>query len=342
MPVNAADVQEQAIRQFVLDALGLAEATYRFWDERTLEAFVPVKRPPSFFGVEQPPFDRLVLVFGDDPRGLPDGAELVTAGSYRLGWFIDGVRERGRLAIARVPYTLNLSQVQSRIRGARSAGSGPVQWGRFTVTYERHLVVNFKYGVKSDEPFEDVDSLSISLEDGHIRRGIMEALNGWEVQDLRPCPDLQGTIAPGEAAGRLASAVAERVQQEHPHWEVGPQQRFEEEIARLASFFSDRTSQRAEWAEADRLVEELREKFRPRLYVRFINAALILWPAVLLECDALNAAGRLETVKYEPVLDAVSTAEPASARRVRPDGADGVFRGTSPEYRGRTAPGSEP
>lgn len=305
--MDSSEAQNQDIRQFVLEALDIAGATYRHIDERMLEAFVPVKRPPSFFGIEQPPFDRLVLVFGEDPRGLPAEAELVSAGSYRLGWFIDGMRERGKLSLARVPYTLNLSRVQAVVRRTWPGFADHVFWSRFAVAYERHLIVNFKAGLQSDEPFERVESLSISLEDGSLRNGLMKLLRDWDVRDLEACPALNTPVPLREAARRLVNTMLERIQAEYPQWEREPQQRYEEEVARLAAFFGDKGDQGTGWAEAGRLVDELREKYRPRLYVLWINAALILLPAV--QFEYAGRPGQHGTVRFEPVGERLSVSD---------------------------------
>lgn len=314
------------VQRFVLESLDLAGATYRCLDDHTVEAFVPVNRPPSFFGSnEQPPFDRLLLVFGDDPRGLPADAELVTPGSYRLGWFVDGIRKRGRFARARVPYTLALAKAHRQIRRQWPYLGEDVYFGRFTVSHEHHLMINFKISLRSDSSVDEIDSLSLNMKTGELRRGLMGNLKEWAVEDIGVSGLSTHNLDMIHAARTLADQARRYAEESHPGWEREPEARYREEIERLSAYYADRPADRIDLNECSRIADELREKFRPRLHIGIFGAALILLPAVHFEYEAIGRGPvRAGVVRFEPVGGRVQLLNVPDSALVIPPGDAGV------------------
>jgi len=248
--LTAAETEE-----FVIECLQLSNSTYRKTDGGLIEAFVPVKRPPSFFGIEQPPYDRLLMAFGDDPRGLPADAELVSPGSYRLNWFIEGLRSRGRLCQAYVPLNLPLSRVQKQIRTlwpqyhcqhpGHNHRHEDLYLGRFNNRHELYLLTNFKCSLKSDESKEYIDSAAINLINGSIRYDLHECLaaSAWPVKDCVHAADVPAATEPEitieQAFQALIDTVFTRAEEEFGDWRTEPQSRFADELERLEAYYDD-------------------------------------------------------------------------------------------------------
>lgn len=322
MPYSHKTLSAEETEGFVIESLQLSNSTYRKIDGGLIEAFVPVKRPPSFFGIEQPPFDRLLMAFGDDPRGLPAEAELVSPGSYRLNWFIDGLRSRGRLCQAYVPFTLPLSKIQKQVRALWPHRLEDLYLGRFSNNHELYLLATFKSSLKSDESKEYIDSAAINLVNGSIEYSLPECLAAWPVKDCVHAPAGPEPEIPVEQAfQQLIDAVLARAETEYGNWRAEPQSRFAAELERLEAYYDDHgtsgsrsrsnmaaattaaiTANKEDALERRHLVAELREKFRPRLIIRWLSAAFLYLPIVHFQYEAISAGNvRQGQLRYEPV-----------------------------------------
>lgn len=326
MPYNHKTLSAEETEKFVIESLQLSNSTYRKIDGGLIEAFVPVKRPPSFFGIEQPPFDRLLMAFGDDPRGLPAEAELVSPGSYRLNWFIDGLRSRGRLCQAYVPFSLPLSKIQKQVRALWPHRHEDLYLGRFSNSHEFYLLANFKSSLKSDESKEYIDSAAINLVNGSIEYGLPERLAAWPVKDCVHAPAGPEPQMPVEQAfQQLVDVVLTHAEAEYGNWRAEPQSRFADEMERLEAYYDDHgtsgsrgssagtsttlaaiTANKELAAERQHLVAELRDKFRPRLIIKWLSAAFLYLPIVHFQYEAISADNiRQGQLRYEPVTGAI-------------------------------------
>lgn len=300
-------LEASEIQAFILDTLGLAGATTRWVDGRLLEAFVPVTRPPSFFGAEQPPYDRLLLAFGDDPRGLPPEAELVTTGSYRLGWFIDGVRKRGKLSYAWVPHSVSPSQIDRVVRSHWPRRVDSLSLSNMALKHEPHLLANFHAQIRSDEPHEEVVSVSSRLDGStEVEENLLRRLSGWNVQDCRYEVEKKMLKRLGEAFQNLVRYVLAKAEEHWPTWREASFPAYEDDMARLKAFYSDGHAG-ANVDEITLRADELREKHRPRLAVSWVNAAVVLLPAVTFEYEAVEfGSSRRGRGSLNPVLDSLA------------------------------------
>ena len=300
---------------FIIESLQLSDSTYRKIEGGLIEAFVPVKRPSSFFGIEQQPFDRLLMAFGDDPRGLPTEAELVSPGSYRLNWFIDGLRSRGRLCQAYVPFNLPLSKIQKQVRTLWPHRHEDLYLGRSSNSHEFYLLANFKSSLKSDESKEYIDSAAINLVNGAIEDDLFECLaaSAWPVKDCVQTPaGPEPTMTVAQAFQQLVDVILARAEKEYGHWRTEPQGRFTDELERLEAYYEDQGPSRAggtckeSAVERQHLMTELRDKFRPRLIIKWLNAAFLYLPIVQFQYEAISAGNvRQGQLRYEPVTGAI-------------------------------------
>jgi len=273
------------------------------------------------------------MAFGDDPRGLPADAELVSPGSYRLNWFIDGLRARGRLCQAYVPFNLPLSKIQKQIRALWPHRHEDLYMGRFSNSHEFYLLANFKCSLKSDESNEYIDSAAINLVNGMIKYDLLEFLASapWPVKDCVCAPaGAETAVTVEQAFQQLVDAVLARAEEKFGDWRAEPQSRFTDELERLEAYYDDPRSggrsvaatlatsdaaargtatvatKKEAVAERRHLVAELRDKFRPRLIIKWLNAAFLYLPIIHFQYEAISSGNvRQGQLRYEPVTGAI-------------------------------------
>lgn len=285
------------IRSFIERSLKMADAQYRQVDEDLLVTQVIVEHPPLFFGPPRQEKVVLNLVFRPEAVTQYPGVELVTPGSFRLDWFIDGVRRRGRLTQQSVHWEMNLRRWQREIQPLLPADLPYFFFHHPSLSYRPFLLANVAVSYRTDERTDELYSFGLDLVNGEIRPQLQEALQDKTVSVRLPATGLQKeAIPPAEAIAVCKRYVISKAQEKDPSWSIDAQQRFEVELECLERFFLGENEQ----ADFDRRTREIYLKFKPRIVLSWINLALIYLPEIRYTLQSLDGQ-ELPDVVYYPV-----------------------------------------
>jgi hypothetical protein len=267
------------IRSFVLETLRVSGAAYREVDPDLLLAEVTVEIPPIFFDPPRLEKQTLNLVFTPEAGATYPGAELVIPGSYRLNWFIDGLKERGNYTLQSFKY--DLSPEETRVALAKlcpeleKAGPLPAP----TKKTRPYLLVNYTLSYQTDELREELVSLGLDMVNGKISPDFIHFL-----ADRDPLPAVAGTEVEtpsyqlDEAFALLQTALEAFVLSRDPAWVDDARTRYEEELSCLYQYYQE---DRRDLADFQNRALDLYDKFRPRVVVRVVNVGLLYLPVLV-------------------------------------------------------------
>ena len=296
----------QEIRSFVLDTLKVSNAPYREIDEHLLMAEVIVEIPPIFFDPARLEKQTLNLVFEPEWAGKYPGAELVTRGSYRLGWFIDGLKKRGFTTLQSYSYELIPARTQREILKLLKIKEVDFFFHQPFLKIHPHLLVNYCLSYRTDEIKEEVVSLGIDMVTGEITEDLLPTLSGLKLTPRIPKEKIEKQSFPlEEAFNRLTQRLSKLVNKKDPSWIEESRRRYEEELRYLYDYYQD--GNKVDTPEFRARAKELYEKYRPQVFVDLINVGLLYLPEVLYTLHGKSGAA-LPPLRYRPALSRVDWA----------------------------------
>lgn len=300
-----ATLSPEAVKDFITETLRVSGAAYRQVDGDLLLAEVTVEIPPMFFDPPRLEKQTLNLVFTPEASANYPGAELVIPGSFRLNWFIDGLKERGNYTLQRFKYEQTPAETE-RILGEIC----PALKKRFplpppTERLRPFLLANYTLSYQTDELREELVSLGLDMVSGAITPEFMTVLSGAE-----PLPGLSDTAveAPGytleEAFTQLHRHLEEWVAARDRSWVNEARTRYEEELSCLYQYYQE---DQRDFATFHSHALDLYDKFRPRVLIRLVNVGLLYLPELVYE---LPVGGRAKKTafRYLPLLGKVEGA----------------------------------
>ena len=296
MPETAA-----TIFQFITDALKVAESPHNIINGELIMAQCQVQIPRTFFRREHTETINLQMVCRPELLGKYPGSELVTQGSYRLQWFIDGIRERGLIVKGTYPYDTDPRKIQREIKALLG---GPPQFffEQPQVFYQPHLLVNFKAALETDEKFEELYSLGINLVSGEISHHLLAALIGKKITREKPRKLEKRRISYREGFEALLNHLRWILDNHDRNWLLSAKTRWEEEIGYLESYYHDR-EETGDQASFYRRAAETYRKFQPAIRIEIGNTALLLLPFVIYTVEPFPGQNvPTPTLFYDPVL----------------------------------------
>jgi hypothetical protein len=285
------------IHDYVVKVLHVANAGYRQVDENLLAAQVTVEHPPLFFGPPRMENILLNLVFQPELVGRYPGAELVVPGSYRLDWFIDGMRRRGRLTLQCVHCEMNLHRWQREIQALLPKDFPYFFFHHPSLTYRPFLIANIAITFRTDERYDELYSIGLDLTSGEVLPNLLEALKDHRLSSRLPTSGLEKEgIKPAEAVAACRQQVEAYVRQRDLDWANQAKRRFEEELNCLRRFYLGEESS----SDYTKRADELYNKFRPRIILSWVNLALVYLPRIGYTLQSLSGKP-LPNLVYYPV-----------------------------------------
>lgn len=286
-----------AVREFVQKALAINNAEYRLVDDELIITQVTVEHPPFLFGPPRIETISLNLVFQTEHINKYPGAELVTPGSYRLNWLIDGIRRRGALTKQCVPYHTNLRKWQKEIQPLLPMGFPFFFFHHPELHYRPYLLTNFLISYRTDERRDELFAVGLDLISGEILPTLQGELQKQTLTDRMPTAHtLKEVIPVKEAIAICKNQAAQQMQKRDPGWIADAQDRFLTELACLQRYYGENQDSESYWSRS----AELHNKFRPRVTLSWINLALLYLPEITYTLQSLNGEP-LPTILYHPV-----------------------------------------
>ena len=296
------ELSPQALKEFVIEILKVSGSSYREVDEHLLMAEVLVTIPPLFFEPARLEKQTLNLVFDPEVASAYPGAELVVQRSYRLNWFIEGMKERGNYTLQSFTYDLKPGKTQQAIRKLLPPSEQEFTFHRPVLRIHPYLLANYKLSYQTDELWEELVSLGMDMLTGEIFPDFMSFL-----EEARPVPKIpEQTIEKQkftleEAFVRLNKYIQSIVDKKDPAWINEARSSYEEELFCLYQYYQEDKRDPQDFKSR---AEELYEKFRPRVLVRLLNVGLLYLPEVIYSMRS-PAGGKLPNLRYRPLLKKV-------------------------------------
>lgn len=260
------------------------------------------------------PAASLLLAFDPESAAATPGADLVVQGSFRFERFLAWIRREVKLSRAWLP------------AWPRGTGRGLLS-DRLTAGARQGLFSGAFYPLDESQVWEPYLVLALlAARVGEVRRETLHvpAFNltaGCLVPDFRPhLPERAGAPSGREARRRhpyrrayeaLLGSVVDEVRREDASWAESSLRHYREEVSRLESFYAELAREHRGEPETlaqlsaalERRIREQNDRFRPRVLVRPLAAALVHVPAVhhtVLFADGL--CDRRRTFTYDPIL----------------------------------------
>jgi hypothetical protein len=293
--------ENEVIFRFIVDSLKNAGSSYNIINQELVMAQCLVDIPRTFFRAARTETLNLQMVCQPDILSKYPGSELVTRGSFRLQWFIDGVKERGTITKGTFAYELDPRKTEREIaalmpKTARFFFRQPSLW------YQPHLLVNFKVSLETDEKFEELYNLSINLVNGSIASNLMEVLAGKKISTAPPKKNLEKRKIPySEGFNALLNHLKWILQTHDPEWIKDAQLRWEEEVKYLEAFYRGNSDETLDEQSFYRRMAEVYRKYQPVIRIHIVNAALLFLPTVIYTLEPLDEDAILPPVHYDPL-----------------------------------------
>ncbi|HEY8344170.1 MAG TPA: YqhG family protein [Bacillota bacterium] len=303
----ATTLTPQEIRSFVLDTLRVSGCPYREIDEHLLMAEVIVEIPPIFFDPARLEKQTLNLVFEPKWAGKYPGAELVTMGSYRLDWFIEGLKERGAVTLQSYTYDLIPARTQREILKLLQIKEANFYFHQPFLKIHPHLLANYRLSYRTDEIEEEIVSLGIDMVTGEITEDFLPTLPGPRLTPKIPKGKIEKQSFPlEEAFERLSRRLSELVKEKDSSWIEESRKRYEEELCYLYAYYQD--GEKVDTPEFRARADEIYKKYRPQVFIHLINVGLLYLPEVIYTLHAKSGDTTLPPLRYRPALSRVDWA----------------------------------
>lgn len=289
------------IFQFLIDSLKVAESPHNIINGELIMAQCQVQVPRTFFRPAHTEITNLQMVCRPELLSKYPGSELVTQGSYRLQWFIDGIKERGQIVKGTCPYDPDPRKIQREIKTLLAE---PPQFffEQPLVSYQPYLLVNFKVGLETDEKFEELYSLGINLVTGEINHHLLPTLLGKKITQEKPRKLEKKRISYREGFEALLNHLRWMLKNHDRRWLDSAKTRWEEEIGYLESYYHDR-EETGDQASFYRRVAETYRKFQPAIRIEIGNIALLFLPFVIYTVEPFPGQRTPTlTLFYDPLL----------------------------------------
>jgi hypothetical protein len=292
------------IFQFITDSLKVAESPYNIINGELIMAQCQVQVPRTFFRPARTELTNLQMVCRPELLSKYPGSELVTQGSYRLQWFIDGIRQRGHIVKGTYPYDLDPRKIQREIK-ALLTGPSQFFFEHPLLSYQPYLLVNFKASLETDEKFEELYSLGINLVSGEINHQLLPALSGKKIIRDKPRKLEKRRISYRDGFEALWNHLRWMLKNHDRKWLESAKYRWEEEIGYLESYYHDR-EETGDQASFYRRVAETYRKYQPSIHIEIGNVALLFLPFIIYTVEPFPGQ-RLpdSTLFYDPVLQKI-------------------------------------
>jgi hypothetical protein len=300
----------QEIFDFITKTLEIAKAPFQVIGGELILAQCQVNVPPSFFRPARQETLNLQLVCRPELLTKYPGAELVTPGSFRLQWLVDGLKERGRVFRGVYPYDLDAAKIERQIT---AIGPAPLNFyfKRPTLFFHPHLLVNFKAALETDEKLEELRCLSINLVSGAIATDLLSQLQGKKLTLHPPQKNLVTKKIPySEGLRTLQNHLQWLLRNRDSRWVEAARRRFEQEVKYLESYYEqDQAAGRPDESGFYRQVAEVYRKFRPVIRTEIINVAILYLPLVIYHLEGRAGAPNPPPLHFDPVRRKVEWAE---------------------------------
>ncbi|HEX3046955.1 MAG TPA: YqhG family protein [Bacillota bacterium] len=300
----------ETIFNFVVDSLKISGAPYNVINNELVMAQCQVQIPRTFFRPARMETVSLQMVCRPDLASKYPGSELVTSGSYRLQWFIDGIKERGLIVRGMVPYELDPRKTQRAI--TTLLGDQPqFYFERPSLVYQPHFLVNFKISLETDEKLEEQHSLSINLVSGAIDDHLLTELESKKVilhPPQKPKPEKR-RISYREGFTALLNHLKWLLQNHDRKWIESAKTRWEKEVTCLESYYRENEDDEgAGDAESGfyRRAAEIYRKFQPVIRIWISNAGILFLPLVIYTVEAYEPQVKLSPIIYDPIRAKIS------------------------------------
>lgn len=299
----------EEVKEFIIDTLRVSGASYREINQDLLLAEVTVEIPPLFFNPARLEKHTLNLVFTPEAGAAYPGSELLVPGSYRLSWFLEGLKERGNFTLQHFPWQRTPEELQTEIdplltEGTREDKLPEIDWSAPVVRMRPYLLANYTLSYRTDELWEELISLGLDMVSGEITSDFLELLTGATAVAGTPAVEIRTQQYTMEEAFTLFREEVERwAQAKDACWIEEAQKRYEEELYCLYQYYHD---DRRETEDFEYRARELYEQFRPRVLVRLVNLGLLYLPEV--SYPSVSPADQKQPVLcYLPLLKKVVT-----------------------------------
>ncbi|HBF37837.1 MAG TPA: hypothetical protein DDW50_10995 [Firmicutes bacterium] len=300
--------QSSAIFDFIVDSLRISNSPFNIIDSELIMAQCQVAVPRTFFTPTRIETQNLQMVCNPEYLGKYPGSELVIKGSYRLQWFIDGIRERGLITAGTFTYDLDPRRTQREIIGILNENEHLLPRFFFeqpTLSYHPELLVNFRVSFETDEKKEELYSLEIDLVNGEIGSNLQTILTGKKLHPTPPKKNLEKRRIPyREGYESLFNHLKWQLQNHDSSWVKSAQNRWKEEVQYLESFYhgnldDDEDQKEAEASFYRRLAEGYR-KFQPMIKIHIVNVGLFYLPVVHYTLESYEGKA-LPSLIYDPL-----------------------------------------
>ena len=289
------------IFKFINDLLNVAGSTHTVINNELIMAQCQVNIPANFFRPARTEIINLQLIVQPDLINKYPGAELVSQGSYRLQWLVEGIKQRGLIFKGTFPYELDPRRTQREIKNLLQH-SVAFFFEHPVLSYQPHLMVNFKVCQETDERFEELYNLEINLVTGKIGSDLLAKLSGKKLSTTLPKHSEKRHIAYSEGFQTLLNHLRWLLNNQDPDWVEQAKERWQAEVEYLEDYYHD--NQGAETADEPsfyRRMAEVYRKFRPVIKISIVNLAILYLPVVRYTVSALDDSESLPPILYEPL-----------------------------------------
>lgn len=291
----------ELIFKFIIDSLKISGSPFNTINNELIMAQCQVEIPRSFFRPARTENINLQMVCHPELTNKYPGTELITGKSYRLQWFIEGIKTRGITARGTLAYDLDASKIEREIAGLLSKPLN-FYFSHPSLKFQPNLLVNFKVCLETDERFEELYSLSINLTSGEIFTGLMAALNGKKIAVHPPKKNLEKRKIPYSVGfNTLFNHLKWILENRDQEWVKNAQSRWEEEIKYLEAFYQGNSEESDSDQSFYRRAAEVYRKFQPVVRIQISNVALLNLPVIHYTLESLDGRPDFPSLLYDPV-----------------------------------------
>jgi hypothetical protein len=301
--------QSAPIFDFIVDSLKISSSPFNIINSELIMAQCKVSVPRTFFTPARVENLNLQMVCTPDILNKYPGSELVIKGSYRLQWFIDGIRERGLITNGTYAYELDPRKTQREIVNILRT-QPQFFFEHPTLTFHPELLVNFRVSFETDERIDELYSLEINLVNGEISSNLLAELKAKKITPTPPKRHLEKRKIPyREGFNSLLSHLKWQLQNHDHGWVQSAQSRWEEEVNNLESFYRghsyEEEAEKEDEASFYRRLAEGYRKFQPVIKIHTINVGLLYLPVVHYTLESYDGT-KIPALIYDPVRRKVS------------------------------------
>jgi hypothetical protein len=296
--------QFSPIFNFIVDSLKISNSPFNIINSELIMAQCQVAVPRTFFTSARVETLNLQMVCNPELLSKYPGSELVIKDSYRLQWFIDGIRERGLITTGTFAYDLDPRKTQREIMTLLRE-QPQFFFEQPTLSYHPELLINFRVSFETDEKIEELYSLGIDLVNGDIDSNLQAELYSKKISPNPPRKNLEKRKIPyREGYNSLFNHLKWQLQNRDSKWIKSAQTRWEEEVNYLEAFYrgtsTDEETEKDDEASFYRRLAEGYRKFQPFVKIHTINVGLLYLPFVHYTLESYDGT-KLPAIIYDPL-----------------------------------------